>query len=58
MMSTEDIYQKIWCWQPRREEMSRMQECRDASTKLLELIWVDTDKSVNPTHKKDSIDTV
>ena len=29
-----------------------MQECRDASTKLLELIWVDTDKSVNPAHKK------
>ena len=28
-----------------------MQECRDAGTKPLDVIWVDTDKSVDPTHK-------
>ena len=29
-----------------------MQECRDAGMKPLDLIWVDTDKSVDPAHKK------
>ena len=29
-----------------------MQECRDAGMKPLDLIWVDTDKSVDPTCKK------
>ena len=29
-----------------------MQECRDAGMKPLDLIWVDTDKSVDPTLKK------
>ena len=29
-----------------------MQECEDVSKKLLDLIWVDTDKSVNPALKK------
>ena len=29
-----------------------MQECEDAGVKPLDLIWVDTDKSVDPTHKK------
>ena len=29
-----------------------MQEWKDAGTKLLDLIWVDTDKSVDPAHKK------
>ena len=34
-------------------EIVPMQECRDASMKKpLDLIWVDTDKSVDPTHKK------
>ena len=28
-----------------------LQECKDASKKLLDLIWVDTDKVVNPVHK-------
>ena len=28
-----------------------MQECRDAGMKPLDLIWVDTDKSVDPTRK-------
>ena len=28
-----------------------MRECRDAGMKLLDLIWVDTDKSVDPTRK-------
>ena len=29
-----------------------MQECRDAGTKPLDFIWVDTDKSVDPTRMK------
>ena len=29
-------------------EMVSMQECRDAGMKPLDLIWVDTDKSVDP----------
>ena len=29
-----------------------MQECRDAGMKPLDLMWVDTDKSVDPTRKK------
>ena len=29
-----------------------MQECRDAGKKPLDLIWVDTDKSVDQAHKK------
>ena len=29
-----------------------MQECRDAAMKPLDLIWVDLDKSVDPTRKK------
>ena len=28
-----------------------MQECKDTGKKLLDLIWVDTDKSVDPAHK-------
>ena len=33
-------------------EIVPMQECRDARMKPLDLIWVDTDKSVDPTRKK------
>ena len=33
-------------------EIIPVQECRDAGMKPLDLIWVDTDKSVDPTHKK------
>ena len=33
-------------------EVVSMQQCKDASKKLLELIWVDTDRSVDPAHKK------
>ena len=33
-------------------EIFPMQDCKDAGKKLLELIWVDTDKSVDPTRKK------
>ena len=33
-------------------EIVPIQECRDAGMKLLDLIWVDTDKSVDPTRKK------
>ena len=29
-----------------------MQNCNDAGKKLLDLIWVDTDKSVDPAHNK------
>ena len=33
-------------------EIVPMQECRDAGMKPLDLIWVDKDKSVDPTRKK------
>ena len=33
-------------------EIVPMQECKDAGMKPLDLIWVDTDKSVDPTRKK------
>ena len=33
-------------------EIVSMQECGDAGVKPLDLIWVDTDKSVDPTRKK------
>ena len=33
-------------------EIVPMQDCKDASKKLLELIWVDTEKSVDLAHKK------
>ena len=33
-------------------EIVPMQECRDAAMKPVDLIWVDTDKSVDPTRKK------
>ena len=33
-------------------EIVPMQECTDAGMKPLDLIWVDTDKSVDPTRKK------
>ena len=33
-------------------EIVPMQECKDAGTKPLDLMWVDTDKSVGPTRKK------
>ena len=33
-------------------EIVPMQECRDAGMKMLDLIWVDSDKSVDPTRKK------
>ena len=33
-------------------EIVPMQECRDAGMRPLDLIWVDTDKSVDPTRKK------
>ena len=33
-------------------EIVPMQECKDAGMKPLDVIWVDTDKSVDPTRKK------
>ena len=33
-------------------EIDPMQECSDAGMKPLDLIWVDTGKSVDPTRKK------
>ena len=62
-MSTEDMCQKISCWLPGVKrlngvlsegvhEIVPMQECKDAGKKPLDLIWVDTDKSVDPAHKK------
>ena len=33
-------------------EIVPMQECKDSGMKSLDLIWVDTDESVDPTRKK------
>ena len=33
-------------------EIVPMQECIDSGQKLLDLIWVDTDKSVDPAYKQ------
>ena len=33
-------------------EIVLKQECKDAGIRPLDLIWVDTDKSVDPAHKK------
>ena len=63
MMSTVDICQKILCWLRDVKRLTGyilkvstilfpMQECRDAGMKSLDLIWVYTDKSVDPTRKK------
>ena len=62
-MSTVDTCQKILCWLPDVKrfdlvhsegvyEIIPMQECKDAGVRPLDLIWVDTDKSVDPAHKK------
>ena len=41
-----------WVRSDGANEIVPMQDCRDAGKELLELIWVDTDKSVDPAHKK------
>ena len=41
-----------WVHSERVYEIVPMQECRDAGMKPLNSIWVDTDKSVDPTRKK------
>ena len=61
-MSTEDICQKISCSPPDVKRLngyilkvstkSSMNDCKDAGKRLLELIWVETDKSVDPAQKK------
>ena len=62
MMSTVGICQKILCWLRDVQRVDwvhsqdvygivPMQECKDAGMRALDLIWVDTDKSVDPTHK-------
>ena len=63
MMSTVGICPEDLVLAARREEIDwvhsegvheivPMQECRDAGMQPLDLIWVDTDKSVDPTRKK------
>ena len=63
MMSAEDTCKKILCWLPDEKrligyilkvfaDIVPMQECKDAGMRPLDLIWVDTDKSVDPAHKK------
>ena len=63
MMSAGDFCQKILCWLPDEKrligyilkvfaDIVPMQECKDAGMRPLDLIWVDTDKSVDPAHKK------
>ena len=39
-------------------EIVPMQECQDAGMKPLDLIWVDTDKSVDPDTEDNSIEVV
>ena len=41
-----------WVFSEGVYEVVPVQECRDAGMKPLDLIWVDTDKSVGPTRKK------
>ena len=41
----------VWVHSQGAHEIVPMQECKDAGKKLLDLIWVDTDKSVDPAHK-------
>ena len=63
MVSTVCICQKILCWLRDVKgliwvlsegiyEIVPMRESRDAGLKPLDLVWVDTDKSVVPTRKK------
>ena len=56
MMSTVGICPKMtrreetdWVHSEGGYEIVPMQECKDAGMKPLDLIWVDTDKSVDPT---------
>ena len=42
----------VWVHSEGVYEIVPKQECRDAGIKPLDLIWVDTDKSVDPTRKK------
>ena len=41
-----------WLHSESVNEIVPIQERKDASEKLLDLMWVDTDKSVDPAHKK------
>ena len=41
-----------WVHSEGENEIVLMQECKDAGKKPLDLIWVDTDQSVDPAHKK------
>ena len=62
-MSMEEICRKISCWLPDAKrlheyilkgiyEIVPLQECAHAGNNLLDLVWVDTDKSVDPTQTK------
>ena len=63
MMSTVGICPKILCWLRGVKRLTgyipkvstrlfQCNECKDAGIKPLDLTWVDTDKSVDPTRKK------
>ena len=41
-----------WVYSEGVYENFPMQDCKDAGKNLLQLFWVDTDKSVDPAHKK------
>ena len=45
-----------WVYSEGVHESVPMQKCRDAGMKPLDLICLDTDKSVGPTGKKNSIE--
>ena len=49
MMSTVDICQKTLCWLP---DVKRLHGCILKVSRVLDLIWVDIGKSVDPAHKK------
>ena len=57
MMSTDDILtarreEIAWVDSEGVYEIVPMQECKDEGKKLLDLICVNTDKTVDPAHKK------
>ena len=52
----EGLHERVHCdmrqhFAKRYWLQNAMQECKDEGMKPLDLIWVDTDRSVDPTHK-------
>ena len=52
-MGCMNIFEEIeWVRSEAVDEIAPMQECIDSGQILLDLIWVDNDKSVDPAHRK------